>query len=186
MELAFNIVKERHKYSLKDSYVKKLQELNLKKKITKNSYIEFMKKINSDKYITIAKDFLSMFFNMNITDIIHPYLYAYCIIGYENIIFDYQLRSELKIISAANTVVYYTELILNNKHTKTTIKEFINAFDNYYALFKLWTSKDDLILINSKLEKIQSGTLNEQQICDKIKLLFKLLLLPYKCTNLIN
>lgn len=174
MELAFNIVKETNKCSLTESYVRKLQELNLKKKITKNNYVEFMKKINSDKYVTIAKDFLSMFFNTHITDITHPYLYSYCIIGYGNIIFDYQLRSEIKLITAANSVVYYTELILNNKYTNTTIKEFINAFDNYYALFKLWMSKDDIILINSKIEKIQSNTLNEQQICDKINLLFKL------------
>ncbi len=155
MDLACDIVKKREITNGKISVLNKFKNMNLREDIDK--------KIKQHNYIEESNNILNAIFETSNKDFGFSILFAYYISTYSNTIFS-KNKSDLarRLIFAANSVVVQIEHIA----TEDNLEEFYNAVDNYYSLYKIWSSRDSL----NKIEILLESLINETKIY-RLKLL---------------
>lgn len=118
--------------------------MKLNKIIISLSNTDYLETIKSSLYSNLITEAVNLIFDGTVPkDLGYALMFSYYLSHYKNNIFkSIMISDEEKLICASNKVV---EILCNiQKIELNKIGEFIYHINNYYALYKLWISKDSL------------------------------------------
>lgn len=175
MEAVCEVIKKKSKITNTSPTLKKLKIINLSKLTTTLNAAEFIDYISEKEYIEKVDSVIRKLFRKAPTDIGYSIILSYYISAYpDNVFNEYMSKLDIKLEQAANKVVNCL-----NKTTKTVdhvdhvdhevadqnlYDTLFSTIDNYYSLYKIWTSKDSINLIDDKMERIEKCINNKSEM----------------------
>lgn len=150
MELACDIIRENKKYyECKCTAISSFKKLNLCTLSKKYESKKFINKINEELYLKTANNLISFLFENKNEDIGFSLLMVYYITAYKNSIFiPIKTNFDIKLIEAAYSVMQCIDQLFDTNNNLTS------EFNNYYSMYKTWTSKEPLNKINAIFDQI--------------------------------
>jgi len=172
MEAVCEVIKKKSKITNSSPTLKKLKIINLSKLTHNLNAAEFINHVSTEEYIEKVDSVIKKLFRKAPKDIGYSIILSYYISAYpDNVFNEYKSKLDIKLEHAANKVVDCLDKITKNIDNAENIDQnfydnFFSMVDSYYSLYKIWTSKDTINLIDEKMDRIEKCMYNKSALSD--------------------